>query len=208
MVDIIAALSGKWEDGTRPVDLFELHVEPDPEAYVPQILDGLRTCSGKPQSGCAELASRLSEVRPDLLWPERELFATNVHAKAPVVRWEAACVIGNLAAVDTDGDLRPQIEELELLLTEKSIVLQGHAVHALAKMARAYPDEAPGILDNLIAAEDRFPGSRVGILVESMSAFDADSELRSRARAFAERYLDSDVKAVATKARRAVKRLE
>jgi hypothetical protein len=128
-------------------------------------------------------------------------------AKAPVVRWEAACVLGNLASVDADGELRPQITELAGLLYEKSIVLQGHAARALAKMARAYPDEAPGILDSLLAAEERFPGSRVGILVELMPYFDADSQLREAARAFAERHLDSEVKAVATKARRAVKQL-
>ncbi|MFN2115501.1 MAG: hypothetical protein ACK2T6_07280 [Anaerolineae bacterium] len=207
-IDVVAVLSGKWEDGTRPADLYDQHVATDPEAYLPRILDGLRSSSGKPQSGCAELASRLSEARPDLLWPERELFVANLSAEPPVVRWEAACVLGNLAAVDTGGELRRQVPELEALLTADSIVLQGHAVRALAKMARAYPSEAEGILDSLISAEDRFPGSRVGFLVESMADFAAYPELRPTARAFAERHRVSDVKAVARKARRAVKALE
>lgn len=207
MVDIVEALSGTWEDGTRPADLYAAHVCRDPESYVPVILDCLRTCAGKPRSGCAELASRVSADRPDILWPERALFVTNLDSDAPVVRWEAACVLGNLASVDRDGELRATIPALERLLDETSIVLQGHAARALAKMASAYPKEARGILEALTGAERNFPGSRVGILVETMPAFGADPDLRAQARRFAERFLDHDVKAVQSKARRAVKQL-
>lgn len=207
MIDLVETLSGKWEDGTRPADLYKNHVAPEPNAYVTQIVDGLRTAPRKPQSGCAELASLLSEEHTELLWPERALFVANIGAKAPVLRWEAVCTLGNLSAVDRRGELRATIPEIEALLDHDSIVLKGHAVHALTKMARAYPEEAAGILDQIIAAAPHFQGSRVGFLVEAMAAFADDLELRPKARAFAETFLDSDVKSVASKARRAVRAL-
>lgn len=208
MVDLVATLEGKWTDGTRPRDLYAAHVAPDPEAYVPAILAGIREGSGKARSGCAELASLLSEDRPDLLWDDRGAFVENLEAAAPVVRWEAACVLGNLAAVDEGGVLRPTVEPLCAFLAADSIVLQGHAVRALAKMARAYPQDAPRILACLTSASDRFPGSRIGFLVEAMAAFAALPELRARALAFARAHADSDVPSVRAKARRAVRALQ
>ena len=80
-------------------------------------------------------------------------------------------------------------------------------MRALAKIALAHPGVAPQILDVLIAAADRFPGNRVGFVVESMAAFAGFGALAPRARAFAESYVQSDVRSVATKARRTVKKL-
>jgi hypothetical protein len=207
LIDILTTLIGTWGDGTRPKDLFAANIALDPEVYLPQILNGLRTKKGRVQAGCAELASLLSEARPDLLLPHADLFAGNLKAKAPVLRWEAACVAGNLAALDTDRRLVPHIPSLEEHLTHTSIVLQLHSARALVKMARAYPDLAAGILDALIAAAPSFTGSRVGLLVAEMPAFADFGELRPRARAFVEPYAASELNPVATKARRALRAL-
>ena len=207
MIDIPAVLAGTWADGTRPKDLFSAHVAAQPDAYLPQIIDGLRTQKGRIQAGCAELASLLSEARPDLLLPYAALFAGNLQAKAPVLRWEAACVAGNLAALDAERRLVPHIPSIERHLTHTSIVLQLHSARALAKMARAYPDQAAGILSALIEAAPSFTGSRVGLLVAEMPVFAGFDELRPRARAFVEPYAASELNPVATKARRALRAL-
>jgi hypothetical protein len=207
VIDILATLTGTWGDGTRPRDLFGLHVAGEAEAYLPQIIDGLRAKTGRVQAGCAELASLLSEARPDLLLPYAELFAGNLQAKAPVLRWEAACVAGNLAALDAERRLVPHIPSLLQHLTHPSIVLQLHSARALVKMARAYPDQSAGILNALVDAAPSFTGSRVGLLVAEMPAFAGFDELRPRARAFVEPYVASELRPVATKARRALRAL-
>ena len=197
-------LAGKWEDGTRRADLFASRVSREPERYLPELLAGLASRERRVQGVSAELCSPLSAASPQHLAPHAALFLANLEAKAPILRWEAACTVGNLAAV---ADVRAALEPLASNLDDKSIVLQGHSVRALAKLARAHPPFAARILDALLASELRFPGKRVGFLVEAMEAFDTPPALAAQARAFAERHRASTVTSVAQKARRALKKL-
>ncbi|HEY3355033.1 MAG TPA: hypothetical protein VGQ83_17400 [Polyangia bacterium] len=205
-VDVLQLLDGTWGDGTRPRDLFRGPLQEDPAGYARDIVAGLTGGSRKVQNGCAELASLLSEQRPELLYPHLALFVANLTAKEPVLRWEAVCTIGNLVATDGPGATRASLDTVARHLDDPSIVLQGHAARALAKMARAFPDLAPAILRRLIAAAENFPGSRVGYVVEAMEAF-AGGALARQAAAFVAPYAASAINPVATKARRALKRL-
>ena len=147
MVILKTLLDGKWEDGTRPKDLYEQYVSKDPAAYIGQLIEGLGASRRKVQSGFAELASLLSEDAPALLYPHVGLFLGNLDAKARVLRWEAVCTLGNLAAVDEAGEIPVCLPVLFGLLKDPSIVLANHSVQALAKMAAAYPARAAEILE-------------------------------------------------------------
>lgn len=207
LVDIHELLDGKWEDGTRPKDLFSLFISKDPSDYAPVIIEGLKSGSRRVQSGCAELASLLSESEPRRLYPYLELFRKNLDAEEPVVRWEAVCTLGNLVALDKDGKIRSDVGKIASFLNDKSIVLQGHAVRTLSKIAQVYPEMAGSILDRLISSRNRFPGNRIGFVVEAMAAFTHDKKLVPKARKFVEPYADSDIKVVATKARKVLRQL-
>lgn len=206
-LDLLAVLAGPWGDGTRPKDLFKLHVSKRPERFVSDILAGLASKERRVQGGSAELASLVSEARPDLLYPHVDLFLENLTAKAPILRWEAVCTLGNLASVDEQNKIGPRIEGIISCLSHESIVLQGHAVRALGKLARAKPKLGPKALDALIGAQENFPGNRIGFVVETMPAFAANPKLRTKAREFVETWTTSEVKVVASKARKAMKAL-
>ncbi len=94
-LDLQKVLEGKWEDGTRPKDLFERHVSKDPARYVADIVGGLSSAERRVQNGCAELSSLVSGADPALLAPHVDLFIANLDAKEAVLRWEAACTLGN-----------------------------------------------------------------------------------------------------------------
>jgi hypothetical protein len=205
MENLHELLAGKWEEGTRPKDLYARLVKPKPDDHAAQIVTGLVSTDRKVRNGCAELASLLSADRPDLLYPSIDLFFERLDAREPVVRWEAACTLGNLTRVDRDQRIVPAVDKLILFLEDKSIVLQGHAAKALAKGAAAYPRQAPRILDALVASAERFPGSRVGYLVEAMATFLEIAGLGPRARAFAARHANSDIKSVSAKAKRVLR---
>ncbi len=200
-------LDGKWEDGTRPKDLYELHISKSPATYVADIVAGLGSENKKVQNGCSELASLLSESHPELLYPHVELFLRNLDAKEPILRWEAVCTLGNLSKVDKADKTRASVDAMLGFLGHKSIVLQGHAVRALTKMVGAFPDVSPRVLSELIDAKDHFPGNRVGFVVEAMGAFAKDKKLAAKAKSFVEPYAKSEIKSVATKARKALKAL-
>jgi hypothetical protein len=206
--DLHSVLNGKWEEGTRPKDLYALYVSKDAKAYVKTIVDGLDVKAKRIQGGCAELASLLSADRPELLYPYVDRFLSNLSAKEPILRWEAACTTGNLAAVDTRHVIPSRIDSLVALLMHESIVLQGHAARALAKIARAYPKKAPEILEALFANVRYFPGTRVGYIVEAAESFVGAGALRPRIKELVSPYAESQLRPVASKARKVLRKLE
>jgi hypothetical protein len=94
------------------------------------------------------------------------------------------------------------------LLPDKSIVLQGHAVRALAKVARRHPQLAPKIWKALLAAERDFPGTRVGYLVEAAEAFVDHAALVRTIRPFVTRLAADERASVARKASNVHRQLE
>jgi hypothetical protein len=175
---------------------------------VQPILDGLRSGKRRVENGCAQLASLLSEAEPALLYPHLQVFSDNLSSKEPVLRWEAACTLGNLAAADTQRKLVACIPGLTKLLSDKSIVLQGHAVKALAKVARAFPDEGRGILEEFLKARSKFPGNGLGYLVDAMEVFVERSDSEKKIRSFLVSCERSEISSVAKRAKRILKLLD
>ncbi|MFQ5831338.1 MAG: HEAT repeat domain-containing protein [Candidatus Thorarchaeota archaeon] len=204
-VDIHRALAGKWEDGTRPKDLYNMHISEKPTAYLDDIIKVLDSEERRVQSGCAELASLFSGDKPDLLYPHVEVLVANLEAQAPVLRWEAVCALGNLASVDKQNKTPALIGRIADFLSDKSIVLQGHSVRALAKIAGAFPETASEILEMLLSQTEYFPGNRIGFIVEAMEPFVGNPEFAPRVKKFVEPFLSSDVKSVVKKARKVMK---
>ena len=206
-VNIHELLEGKWEDGTRPKDIYALYVSKRPSDFSEAIVRGLRAGNRRIENGCAEIASLLSEKHPEVVYPHVSVIIENLGAKEPVLRWEAACTLGNLAAVDRDGQVFGCLKTLFGFLNDKSIVLQGHSVKALAKIAKAHPREAPTILKKLMEAAGSFPGNRVGCLIEAMESFLHDDKLKKKIVGFVEPYGRSDIKSVAKKAGKVLKKI-
>jgi hypothetical protein len=157
--DIRQLLAGKWEDGTRPKDVYLLSVSKTPQAYLDTLVRGLRSTEARVRDGCAEIASLLSEDRPELLYPFVNLFLNNLEAKEPVLRWEAVCTLGNLAAVDKHHKIQAAVGRIVPHLQHKSIVLQGHSVRALGKIARANPDKGAEVFRPWSAQPTPFPAT-------------------------------------------------
>lgn len=206
--DLLKALEGKWDTSTRPAALYETRIRSRPADYVETILAGLASKNRRVQGGAAELASLLSAEHPELLYPHVGLFLENLRAKQPIVRWEAVCTVGNLARADEQKLIGKHVAEMVELLADKSIVLQGHAVGALAKVAEQNPKLAPEIFEALIKAARFFPGSRVGYVVEAMATLGRQQALVSRVRKFLAKHLASEHAPVARKAKKALKLLE
>ena len=84
--DIHGLLAGKWENGTRPKDVYALYVSKTPEAYLDTIISGFQSPEARVRDGCTILASLLSEYRPALLYPFVDLFLNNLDSREPVTR--------------------------------------------------------------------------------------------------------------------------
>ena len=205
--ELHSILSGKWEDGTRPKDIYDRCIRTTPGTYVDNIIDGLSCGDRRIENGCSELASLMSAEYPELLYPHVSLFIANINAKEKMIRWEAVCTLGHLAAVDDARLIVPFIPRIIVHLRDKSIVLAGHALATLSKMALAYPDRARDIFSALIEAADAFPGNRIGFVIEAMGPLIALESLNAAIEKFVFPYTKSPVKVVARKATKVLKNL-
>lgn len=208
MQDLHAVLNGKWADGTRPKDMFQRELSKRPAEYVSALVTGLAAKEKRIAAGCAELISLCSVDHPELFYPYTERFLTNLAAKAPILRWEAACTIGNLARIDTQKRLLVAIPELLPLLAHKSIVLQSHTAHALGKLGARYPQQAPDILAAFVVNVEHFPGTRVGHLIEATAPLTTLHALSVSLREFVDPYAQSPLRPVAQKAKRILRSLD
>lgn len=206
-VDLQSALSGKWETGTRPKDLFAQHVAVEPEAHVEPLLAGLACDDRKVSNGCSELVSLLSEVRPELFVEHVDLFVDGLGSKHKVIRWEAVCTLGNLAPVLSEARAAAIVPAITGFLRADSIVLQGHAVRALAKIGLAHPAVAGGIFDALTGAVDAFGGNKVGFVIEALGDLAAVDGLAGPVRAFVAPYAEHEVAVVVRKAKKVLRKL-
>jgi len=207
-MNILELLDGKWTDGTRPKDIYEFYISKNPSDYVKAIIEGLSSEKRKVQSGSAELASLLSENNPELIYPHINLFIENLDAEAPVLRWEAVCTIGNLTKADKNRIIPAHIDHIVSFLSNKSIVLQGHSVRALSKIAETNPKEAPRILDRLLESREFFPENRIGFIIEEMKTFLHHEKLKNTVKNLVKPYLKSDIKSVSRKAKKILKTIE
>ena len=201
-------LAGKWDKHNSPKELFSDRVVRDPKAYVGQIIAGLTHAERRVQNGCAELASLLSEPHPMLLYKHLDAFVNNLDAPEAVLRWEAVCTLGNLAQADDNATLLRHVPAIARHLNDKSIVLQGHAARALAKIAQRFPEQSDGILDALLAAKGKFSGSRIGYLVVAMIPFTSQAKHRARVLGFVQPLVSSQTASVAKKVRQVLRVLD
>ncbi len=208
MKDIYNLLDGKWEDGTRPKDIYSNYISDNPSEYVEKIIKGLASEKKRIQSGCAELASLSSEKNPELFYNHISLFLNNLTAKEPMLRWEAVCVIGNLSCIDKDNKILAHLPTLYNLLSNKSIVLQGHTVLALSKYANAKPDQAQEILEKLTLSKDYFPNNRVGYLIDAMEYFINNNKLIDSIITFINSCADRNINSVTKKAKKILMKVE
>jgi hypothetical protein len=200
-------LEGKWMDGSRPKDLYRLYVSENPRDYIDHLIEGLSSNIGKVKNGCAELLSLLSEDHPSIVYPYLDVFIEGLGSKSAVVRWESVCTLGNLAYDDIEKKTPRLLPCLYPFLKDKSIVLQGHTVNAITKIAENYPEKADEVFNMLVSVVDLFPGNRVGFIIEALARMAGNEVVLPRIRGFIEDYIDSEVKVVARKARRTLKKL-
>jgi len=132
---------------------------------------------------------------------------SNLKAKPPVLRWEAVCTLGNLASVDKNKLIPTYLDQITSFLSDKSIVLKGHSVRALAKIAKTFPEFAPKIFEKLLNSTEFFPDSCIGFIIEAMDSFLPNEDLKVRIRNFVEPYTKSTIKVVARKAKNILKKI-
>jgi hypothetical protein len=137
--------------------------------------------------------------------PYLELFVNNLDAKASILRLKTVSTLGNLTSVDKNNLAPAYIGNVSSFLSDKSIVLQGHVLQPLSKIAEGFPDKAPKILDKLLNSTEHF-SHPCRSNNRSYRIFPPYEKLRFEIRKFVESYANSDIKVVARKAKKTPKK--
>ncbi|MCY3410686.1 MAG: hypothetical protein INQ03_03515 [Candidatus Heimdallarchaeota archaeon] len=205
MIDILSKLDGKWEVGYKPKDLAQVVLK-DLDYYLPIVLEGIAQDKKKLQSGCSEILSIVSEVKPEVIYPYVDTFIRNLNSERPVLRWEAVCTLGNLISVDNENKIIPHLSKIIENLTSDSIVLKLHSFRAMIKIAIEKKEVRDKIVNVSLDHREYFEGNTVGFLFEEFAKLaHLDGYNRDAVIALLEEYLDSNEKILARKSKKAFK---
>jgi hypothetical protein len=92
-----------------------------------------------------KIVRRVSENKPDLVYPHFDAIASWLDQPNSFVRWDAILTLANLAQVDAARRLDVIKPRLLALLDEKNLVTAGNLIGSAWKIAAARPDWEPGL---------------------------------------------------------------
>ncbi len=95
----------------------------------------------------------IARTRPHLLTPHFEFFSRLAASDATILKWCAIDIVGAIAAVDADGHVDRVLRALSARLREGRLITAGHALWALAHIARHRPQLQHRVTRAILRAE-------------------------------------------------------
>jgi hypothetical protein len=117
------------------------------------VFEGLSSKLPRVRFGCSKTLLLLSEKHPELLRGHIETIAELLDSKNRILKWNGIAILGNLAAVDTEGWIRSKLQKLYGFLAGGELITANNAIVALGKIARSFPEERKRIIARLLGIE-------------------------------------------------------
>jgi hypothetical protein len=125
----------------------------DKEALV-ELLAGMLSTKEEIRGPSFKALLRISEERPELLYPHWEYFAGLLESKNTYLKYQAIYLIASLTRVDTERKFERLFETYFGLLDDKSVIPAAHAALNSGKIARAKPELQTRITDRLLRIDE------------------------------------------------------
>jgi hypothetical protein len=111
-------------------------------------MEGLGTETARVKFGCAKALRVLSETRPDLLYPQFDVFVRLLDHPNKILQWEGARVLSQLTRVDVEDKFAPIFDKYFAPIRGPGMITAANVIRGGARIAAAKPQ-----LADLIAAE-------------------------------------------------------
>ena len=176
-----------------------------PAKSLPELFAGLRADKPEIKYGCLKALRAISEKNPAVLYPEFDRFVGMLDSENNIFKWGAAQIIGNLAAVDTEGKVGRILDRYLAPISGAVMITAANAVGGAGKIALAQPRHADRIVRALLkveAANYQTPECRnvaLGHVVKSLDLFFANIGDPEPVVAFVRRQLGNSRNAVKKK---------
>lgn len=180
--------------------------------FLPEVFAGLDAEPARIKYGCLNLLFIVSEKRPDLLCPEIGRLIRLLDSENNIMKWRAALMLGNLAAVDSDGKIDGILDKYLQPISGPVMITAANVIHGAGKIAQAKPHLADRIARAVLRVERanyqtaECRNVATGHAIESLGLFYAQLKQPQPVMDFVRRQLDNPRNAVKKKAARFLKR--
>jgi hypothetical protein len=176
------------------------------------LFEGLGSKTARVKYGSAKVLKRVSEQAPELLYPWWDSFMRLLEDENAFLRWGAAQILGNLAAVDREDKLEAVLDRFFAPISGPEMIGAANAIAAGASMALAKPHLADRIAKEILKVErasyqrPECHNVAMGHAIKSFDRFFRHVKNQRSVVAFVTRQLDNPRPATRKKAERFLKR--
>lgn len=122
-------------------------------ARIPELFAGLESPKADLRYGCLKTLRLLSENSPERLYPYFGQLARLLDSPNTIFQWGAIIIIGNLAGVDSQGDIDKLLGRFLAPITGPIMITAANVIGAAAKIALAKPALADTIAREILKVE-------------------------------------------------------
>ena len=112
---------------------------------VSRILEGLKVDRARIKYGCAKALRIVSELRPDLLYPQFDFFVRLLDHENKILQWDAAFVLSHLARVDARDKFAASFKKYFSPIPGPVMITAANVIQGGARIAQAKPHLAERI---------------------------------------------------------------
>lgn len=178
------------------------------KADLSMLIEGMKAKPGRVKFGCQKVLQKISEKRPERVYPYFLEIAAFLEGENKILRWGAINILANLAAVDSGNHFGAQFDRFYRSIPGPDMITAANVIGASPKIARAHPELTERIVAEILKVETavyKTAECRNVAIGHALDAFeDLDESIKDKPAvlAFAQRQLRNPRRAVAERARK------
>ena len=155
---------------------------------------------------CSKALLLLSESNPRLLYSRIQDIVNLLESKNQILKWNAIAILGNMASEDCKSVLEGTLQKLYAFLSCGELITANHAIAALGKIGRVFPEKKKNIITRLLKVEgytfdtDECRNIAVGKVILALEQLIDFSKANEKAAEFARRNVGNGRPSTAKKA--------
>ena len=118
-----------------------------------EAFDGLGADTARVKYGCLKLLRIISEIKPDILYPEIGRLIRLLDSENNILKWGAIITVGNLAVVDSEKKIDRILDRYFQPISGHVMITAANVIGGAGKIARAKPQLADRIAQAVLQVE-------------------------------------------------------
>ncbi len=161
---------------------------------------------------CSKALLLLSESNPGFLYSRTQDIIGLLESNNQILKWNAIAILGNMASEDCKSVLAGILQKLYVFLSCGELITANHAIAALGKIGRVFPEKKKNIITRLLKVEgyafdtDECRNIAVGKVILALEQLIDFSKANEKVAEFARRQVGNRRPSTAKKAQKFLRR--